>query len=826
MAIDIRATVTCSIGGSAVTLISGSVSDDYLQGSGLVKTKGSCEISGLITPPMGAVVTFSYTKGGVTRSIPRKLRVLSSFADPFRRTTKVELGCKLTYLSDLKESIKWSAFDDPENEDFTEEDQRIITLPISASSVMSKCLFELGITANGSPLTNRFSIPEFDFGPGYVQVLSDLLVSESYFGYLDTNEVLQVVSLDQAGGTGPVFTSASIVDLGPIGVGQLPGEAVTVSYSTLKLKDPENETEENSDAWNIFIAQARWERSESIGSPVGVTIPYTNSEGSTSYLSYRYIPRTVTETEYETGLDYDRPIRQVTTAYSIAPAIAGNYISERASAGLSFPTDEIIEENITTYEYRTGFVTTTGSSIIGTASVGTTVTTTTTKKESLLRVAGAMNLTYVFSPDEFVTVGSGNVEAEQTVTIEQSVQDFTRTIRDSYRLWPYTLEGQQAGATGNLNFTSSSQVSNYLNSVVDDGLHQAESIVETNLTGPRPNNYRPNPTDLINGQYADGGDPSNAWRTESTTELQLALGSATAQRRIEFSLPYAPDDIFSGPSGGPFVSIRSNASAIANRYGRAQNRLLLGNRSGINLQVAPERMPAAPFSPLYVQANGLTALYRANGNQWAFDSNGIVCSTDALFWGAVGGTGTFWFPVAPGVTALPTTPAVVDGEMNATTVVLPYNETAIYAPRLRVGIVVSKFDYALEVLSEVPALAINLSPTVERTLSIEPPSVDIVIAADVPVVTSSVDVRVGAIDTLIEAPVPLVGTEIGSAVAAPSVSIAVAADVPFVGSFIVRVPVTDIGVAAPLPEVGGQIGSAVQPSAATITVEAQLPTLA
>jgi hypothetical protein len=79
---------------------------------------------------------------------------------------------------------------------------------------------------------------------------------------------------------------------------------------------------------------------------------------------------------------------------------------------------------------------------------------------------------------------------------------------------------------------------------------------------------------------------------------------------------------------------------------------------------------------------------------------------------------------------------------------------------------------------------------------------------------------------LIEAPVPLVGSEIGNAVAAPSVSIAIAADVPFVGSYILRVPVTDIEVAAPLPEVGGQIGSAVQPSAATITVEAQLPTLA
>jgi hypothetical protein len=47
-------------------------------------------------------------------------------------------------------------------------------------------------------------------------------------------------------------------------------------------------------------------------------------------------------------------------------------------------------------------------------------------------------------------------------------------------------------------------------------------------------------------------------------------------------------------------------------------------------------MPAAPFDPIFVQAAGLTALYRVNGNQWAFDSNGIVCSTDALYWGVAG----------------------------------------------------------------------------------------------------------------------------------------------------------------------------------------------
>jgi hypothetical protein len=128
MTVDIRAIVRCSLG----ELISASVSDDYIQGSGLIKTKGSCEISGLISPAVGSIVTFTYTKSGIVRNVPRKLRVLSSFADPYRRTTKVELGCKLTYLQDLKDPIKWTALNDPENAGITEADTEIVTFPISA----------------------------------------------------------------------------------------------------------------------------------------------------------------------------------------------------------------------------------------------------------------------------------------------------------------------------------------------------------------------------------------------------------------------------------------------------------------------------------------------------------------------------------------------------------------------------------------------------------------------------------------------------------------------------------------------------------------------
>jgi hypothetical protein len=739
MAIDIRATVTCSLG----TLISGSISDDYLQGSGLVKTRGSCEISGLITPAIGTAVTFSYTKGGVARSIPRKLRVLSSFADPFRRTTKVELGCKLTYLSDLQEPVRWTAFDDDENNDFTVDDQKIITLPIHAGSIMAKCLTELGITASSNPLTNKFSISEFDFGAGYVQVLNDLLISESYFGYLDTNEILQIVSLNQDGGSGPVYTGADIVDLGPIGTGQLPGEAVVVNYSSLKLKSPEltytdgEDSEENDNK----VSRANWELDESYSTPQYYYVnyqdkqilqptvyTYTGASASTVYTEYTLIPVINPETRKQELKEVvsERFTKSYGPSISIAAPLAKTYLEN--DEFFNNVTIQISGTN-TFYTYEDN-----GNRIISRE------TTFRTKAEQACSLgidlsypstaAGETVSTYVATFDLIPT--------EEIITITESVGGSTKEAVYKYKLMQDTLPGQQAIAAVRDTLTSVAEASvvieNALYGLVFDGATvQSRSSSRVDQILPT----RPSSAERVNQYYADGGNPNNGWRTESTAALALALGSATAQRRIELSLPYAPDDVFTKTVyGGGFNSqytfysaIPSDAPAKATRYGRVQNRLLLGNRSGVNLQLAPERLPVAPFSPLYLQADGLTALYRANGNQWAFDSNGIVCSTDALFWAAVGGTGTFWFPVAPGITTLPPEPPIVDGEMNANTVVLPYNETAIYDARVRLDSIVAKFDYALQLLTVVPAVVLKAKVEVRKIRRIEPPLASVTIAA-------------------------------------------------------------------------------------------------
>lgn len=647
MAIDIRADVTCSLG----TLISASISDDYIQGSGLIKTKGNCELSGLYSPPVGTVVTFNYTKGGVTRSVPRKLRVLSSFADPFRRTTRVELGCKLTYLQDLKDPIKWSALDDPENEDVDEEETQIVTIPIYASSIMRKCLLSLGITASSIPLTNKFSIAEFDFGGGYVPTLNDLLVSESYCGYLDYTETLQIVNLANPPGTGPAFGVDSLIDIGPIGMGELAGDAVTVSYSTLKLKVPddtplgeyppdENNPPGGKGSWSDDVATTR--------SSSQVIIPYsfTYTDESTGEIvqesrtavynttSFTSVQTNYAEKLFKTGkrrVVTRRQTDESTSAAAVAGNILGTYLANGASAG-NFQVSTTTVENFQ-YDFEGNEIfqelTRTGSRVLGAGSVG-------------IRWAYR-------DPDnedqvQLVPIPGGEMTLERTTVNTYVNGNYRKTVTRRYAPWAQSLYGQQTLAEGRDSITTAAEATSLLNTALS-GEYLIDVTVSTERSAPGAGSQEAPPTsDTLNDPLADPdtADPNNGYRTQSVSEIELATGSPLATRRIELSMPYAPDDNFrrtiktTSPMTYEYRSSTSDAKAKARTFGRSQNRLLFGNRNGMNIQVSPEVLPNAPFGAFFLNANGVVTQYRTNGTSWTLDSNGIVASTDALYWGVAG----------------------------------------------------------------------------------------------------------------------------------------------------------------------------------------------
>lgn len=802
MAIDIRASVSCSLG----PVIAGNIGDDYIQGSGLIKTTGSVTINDLITPDINTIVTFSYTKDGITRSIPRTLRVKSSFADPFRRTTQVELGCKLDYLSDLKDRLAWDAFNDPENNALTEEDAKIITIPIHASSVMNECLAQFGITASSNPLTNKFSIAEFDFSSGYFSVLSDLLVSESYCGYLDANEVLQVFSLNQGAAPGPVIAANDIIDLSPIGVGNLPGEAVTVSYSTLRLKPPKpapggGSTPEEQEEYENEIARINWERSEVYNSPqlYYITVEEDNPNRVINMV-YSGASATITETDYavisvfnDDGKREDKEVvaRKRIKVYGPAieklGAVASAYIND-GEGGFN-NAQIILSLTYESYLYDER---------------GREIKTETTVSEPEACILASSQFDWVYGGQNFVASYS-LLRSKYTIKTKEYYLNMEQETTSEYTLWSKTQAGTQATSISNelLGYTTPTAALKPAASILGGGLVHNNTTQTINVSGATPE--RPPVAERTNNVLAKSGGGGGEYGTENDSELELALGSAEAQRRIEFSLPYAPDDTFY-KTGFTYGVIASDAPAKANLYGRVQNNLLLGNRSGVSLQLAPEKLPTKPFDPIYLEANGLTAQYRVNAANWAFDSSGIICSTDALFWGAVGGTGSFWFPVAPGITTLPSTPSIVDtsptevigsvetvgedpqvflgatfpaavsgdgvqdqtsssfwvyngatwadvgptpGPTIAPTVLVPiYNETITYNSRIRLITSVSKFDYALSLLTIVPAISLRILTKIGVVVS--PSVAGIALNGQLASVTSgSISIPVDRSDTIL-----------------------------------------------------------------------------
>jgi len=672
--IDIRATVTCSLG----TLISGSVSDDYIQGSGLVKTRGSCELKGIFTPAVGTVVTFSYTRNGSTKKVPRKLRVLSSFADPFRQVTKVELGCKLTYMKNVTPA---PTVDGEAAETSGRQQQCLngyidypanspVPIPVSAAGVMDTCLTKLGLTASSNPLTNRFNIDTFDLSAGYVSVLSDLLQSEGYFGYLDQNEKLQVCDLTKESGKGPVVTAADVVDIDAIGVGDLPGDAVVVRYNALKLSSDLDTADQ------FGLDQRNWELEETVGSPQQIEIRYTDSQGESLTSTYSYIPYSSTKTTYGEDKSWDdnvcviasssgegadlsnSVVQRVTTQRTIKAESANSYCAQALSAGLD-PAASTLGTITRTEDYEYD-------------GDGQLIRQTSRIYEPFFKWAGGIGVEFVYPSGTgvaTVVLGNSEVLVEEVIqefetiyaprprfinlkpgeTFERSV-DGQKVTTTTYRNWVLTLGGQQGAASIKefAPFSSADQLFSWLTSV-SGTMVMVDSQVRTQRgRGGSAGQVRA-PQALRIGQ-AKGSS------AETTAELAYAMGSSSSDRFVSFSMPYQSDDTYSATG----TIQRGDAKAKALRYGRIQNRLLLGNRNGVNLQLHPNKLPARPFAPFYLSDGSLMVQYRANGLNWAFSSEGIVTSVDALFWGVAGGSGTSWVPVAPGITTFPALPAVAD----------------------------------------------------------------------------------------------------------------------------------------------------------------------
>jgi hypothetical protein len=461
------------------------------------------------------------------------------------------------------------------------------------------------------PLTNKFSIAEFDFGGGYVSTLSDLLVSESYVGYLTFEENLKIINLASLSEAGPVLSDTRLIDLGPIGVGDLAGDAVTVSYSTLKLKSPDD-TEVDTGDREITWAQSTTTNTTS------VVISYTGQEGQQKTAVYSANEFTQETSDYAeiqteqedgsvgtTNVVTRRTLKSLKTAAAVAGGIVSEYLSNNLGFG-NFVTTEFTADN---FQYdskgRQTFASsrTTGDAILA---------------------AGQLSVPWVVDGTR-VPIPSGSVQLERSTVSTEYIGRFKQQVTRRFGPWIRTIAGQQAVAEGRASFETAGQVATFINLAISGSYLIDVSIVNEFDNGS--SGQVPAAAEILNDEYG--------FTVGQVSEIELVTGSQAATRRVEFSMPYAPDDTFR-KQGEQYFSRASDAPAKANRFGRTQNQLLFGNRNGMNIQTVPEGLPTEPFGAFYFSANGSVTQYRTNGTSWTMDSNGIVASTDALYWGVAG----------------------------------------------------------------------------------------------------------------------------------------------------------------------------------------------
>lgn len=650
MAIDLRAKTYCNLG----TIISGSFADDYLQNSGLIKTVGNVKLQGLHTPAVGTQITFAYQKNGHLTRLPRVLRVLSSFADPYRNTTDISMGCLLTYLDQLKPP--------PVNYEIPIGDNIAIP-PVTGATLAAWVCSQVGIAHGTFPLTNTYARNSITPTSGYIALLNDLLLSESYVGYLDETETLRFINLSGGSNYGPLLSNQEVIDVSAIGIGQLPAASVIVRYNYLRF-NYSSITQPSA-----LVEKRNWEESLSYDrSEHSVPYTYLDSAGKKQNANYTYsfTNKVHTKTEYDR---LDRVAKRTETRTQSLGEVNGQWVGDAITTDpkkvkyaimpmTSITTTEtvFVSDRPTDYPY-----------------CNMPAKTTSTVQEPRIAVAGTLGINSFLHPitGALADIHNGAV----TTSIEEEVYDtvvpttyqrqgpdvntapedliyntgITQQTRASYGSSHQTAAGQQAlrksladleeyaASNGNV-----STWNNVINSIVSKASNLSLLNSNTQVVTNREFGYetRPSLQDRTNNAF------SKSIYTGNRAEIQWILGSSESTSYIEFSMPLASDDQIVGGVMNGYV-VPSDAASKALRFGRAQNALLLGNRNGMNMQLPPELLPTTPFAPLYFTAQGATAQYRVNANSWTFDANGLVCSTDALFWGGITSSTDMWYPTPP-----------------------------------------------------------------------------------------------------------------------------------------------------------------------------------
>jgi hypothetical protein len=795
----------------------------------------------LIHTSRALAVAYSDGQNWIAR-VPRRLRVLNSFANPLKDVTTVLVGCKFAYMQDRKPPVK-NITEAEANSDVPEVERRAYAQNISAAFVAQDILTKLGLTAASTiPFTNSKIADEWDLSSGFVQELARIAEAECYRCRINENEQVEFINLNTGSSpvAGPLIANNDLIDLTPQTVGELPADTVYAKYESTQLKPPDNDPNDPND--ENKRKKRDWERDESFSTEQFIH-SYTDDNGEEKEQRGIVALTTVNQSTYDLR---DRLVKResirtdlmgTTTTITRFEFKKGVLIAvpvDENGDPLPFtPPDPNEDVSEVTAEYT---VTTSPLGLIA-SSCGFDGS---LEAFRALPVAESQKTTVEYFKDEDTGI---------TKTITTNKVPFISTPFGSDEI---SKQSQLLPDRNDINWLSK------VTGIINNASYLVEYGSEVRIRTEREYGLQKRPGQQARNKAEDQKTPS----VEQKGELVWAVGSPTSQTALDLSPPYVSDDRIIKLGPGLYTVQKSDAAQKALNYARTENRLLLANRSGAGLQLLPIDTPPKPFDLFYVRLNACTAAYRVNGTTWTINPTGFVCTVDGLFWGAIDGSvANAWFPLPPGATVLPATAALttnanpkpanaiaiptgfnpLNPNLTSLFAALPKGTAPVYQKTINPAVVIPPYHETIELTAGVQVGAgFNIQAWIPTSLDLEAgvrvggsiagyniiavPTAVVAAAANPPIFTTGTAIAVPTKAIAVSQLVPRF--EISSLVAVPATVVQVAAFAPDgVGdaSRIINVPAAAAQVAVFAPEKVGDISRIVNVPAAAIQIGALTP---
>ena len=681
-ALDVRSRIYCNLG----TVISGNLQESSIVGAGLVSVSGTLLLSGVYGIREGDLVELSYFKSGRISRLGRLLRVISSYANPATRVTEVAIGCYLTYQAvSTPPPQVFSSSEDTNTVELDGIAALLLIKPISAKYVAEECCAALGLKHDTFPLTNEFYRDTFEISGPYLKVLSDLLISENYVGYVDSTETLKFINLNEVGGKGPVLNESNIIDISPINSGDPDADVVysIVQRKEIKLDasidadnpDPEPESIEEVLArndvppdpillqeltkvefYNVYPDRLYQTSGYNTEPSQTRTFRHTDEEGAVTTASITYNPSgswtatynaqgvllsttetkggvwgsTVTTATYSTSKQGETETSTETTVVQVPV--------EEVAEACGFPPEVVpntpagIRSTVTG-----GLITKETITVTKINSPDSSMTTQNRTAAMIFTSAGAANVqSFIQSfldknSDTYPELSPGSVVNLALSTVSEGVRI---SFAEKFNAPPPEFAGSQSAIRapdGSLQLVSASEAQTFLNAQQRAALLAQE--LDSDLGGSAgttlPNNSATSTVDATK-------DPSAGYTIDVLDIPEIVYTKDNPGGIIlEFTPPYLSDDKLV-QENSKYSVVPSDATQKAKAFADRQNTLRFGKRNGQSVIFPIEYLATSPFSPLYLEFLGIVGQYRTDSTNVVFDNTGILVSTDAIFSGGIG----------------------------------------------------------------------------------------------------------------------------------------------------------------------------------------------